>query len=56
MAKAMISGTTHIGVMLRDMFDLAPAQLPRSLLRRNLVDDYAETATRSKERPLMGVG
>jgi hypothetical protein len=44
----MISGTTHIGATLRDMFDISPAKLPRPLLRRNWVDDYAETA------PLLG--
>jgi len=32
------------------MFDLSPAKLPQSLLRRNWVDDYAGTA------PLSGRG
>jgi hypothetical protein len=46
----MISGTTHIGATLRDIFEIPPAKLPRPLLRRNWVDDYAETA------PLSGRG
>jgi hypothetical protein len=51
-AKAMINGITRIDATLRDMFDLLPAKLLRPLLRRNSVDDYAETAGQSNECPL----
>jgi hypothetical protein len=40
----MISGTTHIGATLRVIFDLPPAKLPRSMVRRKLIVDYTETA------------